>query len=318
MCSVWKGKDIANEMDLDQIKKVALILKKLRVPYVVLTGGDPFLRKDILDIIKIFSDLNFHTRIETNGGTHLNRELMDKAVEAGIQDYTTSIDTLDKEKQDSLCNGKNVWETAVESLKYAIEKFPGILPHVNIVVSHHNLSELPELVKFIDSLGAYVTLAPVVLGEESDAALFKGYDKSFMFTEEDKEIAQPIYDELVKLKRKDKLNIINSTKFLKDSVEFIKTGDIKWECDGGKLYLEIYPDGEFGLCNEMSLGKNILDGDFAKEFNSKEYKNRIKELRAKCPGCTYPVFREPSYHFRYYRVLGEMMKRYLREIGQWD
>ncbi len=317
MCNVWTKPDVKSEMGLDEIRKVAKILKRLRVPYIVLTGGDPFLRKDILDIIRIFRDVNIHTRIETNGGTHLDKELMDNAVDAGIIDYSTSLDTLDKEKQDMLCKGKDVWQSAVDSLKYAIKKFPGVLPHVNIVVSHHNLSELPELCRFIHELGAYATLAPVVLGEEENSPLFKGFDKSFTFTAMDKEIARDVYDELISLK-KGGLNILDSTKFLNHSVGFIRTGDIKWECDGGRWYFEIYPDGEFGLCNEVSMNQNILAGDFVKEFTTRKYKDAVRELRAGCAGCTYPIFREPSYHFRHYPVLFEMMKRYLRELGRWD
>ncbi len=317
MCNVWRRSDEANELNLEQIKRMAQMLWRLKVRYVVLTGGDPFLRKDIIEIIRIFSELGFHTRIESNGGPQATRELLDQAVAAGLVDYTTSLDTLDKEKQDWLYQGKGIWQQAVDTLKYVIPKFPGLLPIVNVVVSHHNLSELPRLVRFIDSLGAYCTLAPVALGKPEDKALFRGFDASFAFTEEDKKLAGPVYEELIQL-RKSGCKVLDSTKLLKDSVEWIKGGQVKWDCDAGQLYLEIFADGGLGICNEVSYGINILDGDFAKYFDTKEYKAELKKLRAQCPGCTYPVFREPSYHLHYYSVLGERIMDFLKEMSRWD
>lgn len=312
MCSVWRQSDSSTELNLDQVRQVARILRKLKVPYIVLTGGDPFLRKDLPEIIKIFHSTGFHTRIETNGGEHATKELLDLAVESGLQDYSTSLDTLDPQKQDKLCQGKDVWQNAVDSLKYAMETFPGRLPHVNIVVSHHNLGELVDLVKFLDDLGAYCTLAPVVLGEKDSSNHFKGFDESFLFTQEDKQLAVQIYEKLIDLK-KDGCKILDSTKFLRDSVRCIQTESMKWQCDAGKLYFEIFPDGETAICNEVKYGKNILEADFVRHFKSKKYREKRKELRGNCPGCAYPVFREPSYHFRYHGVLWEMVKRYLKE-----
>jgi MoaA/NifB/PqqE/SkfB family radical SAM enzyme len=317
MCNVWRGRDTGGELNLEQIRRVARILKQLKLPYVVLTGGDPFLRRDVIEIIRIFSRQGFHTRIESNGGPQVTRKLLDQAVAAGIIDYSTSLDTLDKEKQDRLCRGQGVWQQTVDTLRYAINRFPGLLPHVNIVVSHHNLEELPRLVRFIDGLGAYCTLAPVVLGDERESSLFKGFDPSFAFTERDKQLAPSIYEQLIELKEQG-YKLLDSTKFLRDSVEWIKTGKVKWTCDGGQLYLEIFPDGGVGICNEISYGANILDGDFIRQFGTREYKNKLKRLRAGCPGCTYPVFREPSYHFRYYSVLWERIRGFLKETSKWD
>jgi MoaA/NifB/PqqE/SkfB family radical SAM enzyme len=317
MCSVWQRKDLARELNLEQIRQVAHVLKRLKLPYVVLTGGDPFMRRDIIDIIRIFGRLGFHTRIESNGGPHVTKGLLDQAVAAGIIDYSTSLDTLDKQKQDRICQSQGVWQQTVDNLKYAIKTFPGVLPHVNVVVSHHNLSELPELVRFIDGLGAYCTLAPVVLGDKAETPLFKGFDRSFVFTDEDKQIAPPVYDKLIQMKKQG-YKILDSTKFLTDSVEWIKTGKLNWNCDSGQLYLEIFPDGGVGICNEVSYGANILDKDFVRRFGTKAYKDRVKELRARCPGCTYPVFREPSYHFQYYAVLWERIREFLKEMHKWD
>ena len=67
-CFWWKGKDEFNEISLVQFEKIATSLKHpLKTLHI--TGGEPFLRDDIVDIIKIFVDKN-HTKdvtISTNG-----------------------------------------------------------------------------------------------------------------------------------------------------------------------------------------------------------------------------------------------------------
>lgn len=317
MCSVWRRKELPTQLRLEQIQGVADVLKKLKIPYIILTGGESLLRPDMVEIIKIFSQKGFHCRIETNGGPHITRQLLDQAADAGVIDYSTSLDTLDRDKQDWLCQGRGLWQSAVDNLKYAINKFPGLLPHVNIVVSHHNLSELPELVKFISGLGAYCTLAPVVLGNKDETPLFKGLDRSFFFDEEDKKLAARVYADLLSLKAQG-YKILNSTRFLKDSEKYIYTGNMQWQCDAGRLYLEIFPDGEVGGCNEIGVGKNILDGKFEEHFRTRQYTKRIEELRSQCPGCMYPIFREVSYHFNYSGVLMERIGQFIREMGRWD
>ena len=46
MCNVWKNRD-SKEMNLREIKTAAQKIKKLGASHIVITGGEPLLRKDI-------------------------------------------------------------------------------------------------------------------------------------------------------------------------------------------------------------------------------------------------------------------------------
>ncbi len=123
-------------------------LQTLVVPHIVLTGGEPFLRADIVKIIEIFANKGFSLRAQTNGGSYFTDELMSACAKAGLQEISVSVDTLNEELQDYICNSKGVLKNALKTLKSAIKLLPGI-SIANVVGSNFNLYELPSLVEGI-------------------------------------------------------------------------------------------------------------------------------------------------------------------------
>ncbi len=293
MCNVWKHTDY-REMSLEQIKISAKKIKELGATHIVITGGEPLLRNDICNIVNIFSNLGFSTRLQTNG-ILLTEKKLDNLIKAGLDDITISIDTLDNKKQDKICGIKsmNVSDKAIEKIKMAIKKMPKSMVVANIVVSHKNLNELIELIKFLDKLGAWPTFCPVSLSEDNSNYLFKAKANDFAFTEKDKEKVEKIYAEILKLKKIGH-NISLSSRYLEQSLNFIKNKNKKWKCDAGELYFSIFPQGQFSICDDIKTEYNILDNNFLEIYKSNNFKKYLKSLKYNCEGCIYGVFRETS------------------------
>jgi MoaA/NifB/PqqE/SkfB family radical SAM enzyme len=311
MCSVWKHAE-SEEMNLKEIKVAAEKMKKLGVSYVVITGGEPLLRKDIVEIVNIFSKLGMSTRLQTNG-LLLTEEKLDKLIKAGLNDITISIDTLDNKKQDEICGIKNinVSDKALEKLKLVSKKMPKSMTVANIVFSHKNIDEIIKLIKVLDGLNVWPTFCPVSLAEDSGNQLFKANACSFNFTKKDLEKIDTIFKEIFRLKKQGyKISI--SSKYLKQSLEYIKTGNKKWKCDAGKLYFVIFPKGQFSLCDDVETKYNILDKDFMKNYKSKKMKNFMKKSRDNCEGCIYGIFRETSGLINYPSVIWDRFLTILR------
>jgi organic radical activating enzyme len=305
MCSVWKKANREEEMTLEEISVVADTLERIHVPNIVITGGDPFLREDLPEIVETFSKRGFSVRVQTNGGAHVTDSMFERVVSAGVDDFTVSLDTLDKNKQDYICNGEGVWDGAVRTLRRAAERLPGAANVASCVVSRLNLHELPDIVRFTTSLGVYCTLVPVVLARRpDDPDLFRAYCNEFSFAGVDPAFVDRIYDELLTLKGQGYRMMI-STRFLQDSRQWVKTEDVRWDCHAGELYFEVFTDGSVGICNDVAGAGRIIGGDFLADFPTRSYRNRVRELRAVCPGCTYACYREPSYFMRDWRVLLE-------------
>jgi cyclic pyranopterin phosphate synthase len=72
----------------------------MEVAIVLLTGGEPFARKDLSEIIYAFESRGIHVRMQTNG--FASEEQIAKAVEAGGRDISISLDSLNPERQDNI------------------------------------------------------------------------------------------------------------------------------------------------------------------------------------------------------------------------
>jgi len=310
MCNVWKQKD-SKEMTLDEIKIAAHKLKRLGLTNVVITGGEPTLRTDLPEIISIFSKLGISTRLQTNGML-LDEEKLDKLVESGLDDLTISLDTLDNKKQAEICgiNKKDLSDTFAEKLKLSVKKMPHSMVVANLVVSHKNIDELTNLIKYTSSFGAWPTFCPVSISEDNEG-IFKAKADAFKFNQEDKIKANKIYREVIKLKKQG-YKVSLSNKYLRDSLKYIKTGKKKWKCDAGEYYLVILPEGQLAICDDITTDLNILDSNFFERFNSKDFKKKIKEKRKNCDGCIYGIFRENSYIINHPSVLFDRFLTFLR------
>jgi molybdenum cofactor biosynthesis enzyme MoaA len=60
---VVENRSHEKELTLPEIDILAHNLDKMGVSMIILTGGEPFLRKDLPDVVRIFRKYNIHFRI---------------------------------------------------------------------------------------------------------------------------------------------------------------------------------------------------------------------------------------------------------------
>lgn len=83
-------------MQTDEIITLARLFVAQGVKKIRLTGGEPLVRKDAGDIIRLLGELDVELTITTNGTRVAN--FMDDFKKAGIRSVNISLDTLQKEK----------------------------------------------------------------------------------------------------------------------------------------------------------------------------------------------------------------------------
>jgi len=219
-CGLWRNAD-NHELYLENYVTVANILKQLGIARVVITGGEPFLRQDLVEIISIFSRSGFSTTLLTNG-TLTTTSKLERLKAAGLNDIGISLDTLNPEIQNSICGGKDIWNRAVDTIRDSVRIFRTGIVEVMITITGDNLSEIPELVEYIDSdLKAWSVISPVNIPTGKNSILSTSLAKSippFPAEQVDK-----VYDEIASLKRQGK-RILVSDVFLNHSREYLKTG----------------------------------------------------------------------------------------------
>ena len=304
--------DRGDELPAGDIDVVASRLADLGARHVVLTGGEPFLRPDLPEIIAIFKARGFSVRVQTNGGPQVQEDVFGRCVEAGLRDVSVSIDTLDFDLQDGICQARDVGAHALRTLRMARRLLPDSLSLANVVASSYNFEELPALVRHFHAMGVYTYITPVmVAGGSSGDYGFRADGAGFEVRHTDDAYRARVIEELVALRRSGH-GLTNSTRHLRDYRRYLETGVCAWRCEAGRLGLDVFPDGGVSVCKEKPPFGNILDPDFVGTHARGAFRERNQLTAAECSGCFYGEYREPQYAVRDSGVLAEWVLDYFR------
>lgn len=121
----------------------------------VLTGGEPLLRRDIYEVVRYARDNGFEVTIATNG-TLISREAARRLSSLDITGVAVSLDFVESEFHDGFRGVHGTWGRVMDGVRNAIEE--GLYLQVNIALSKLNLHELPQLLRLADRLGSCVIL----------------------------------------------------------------------------------------------------------------------------------------------------------------
>lgn len=129
---------------MDQIAEVAK-------PIIILTGGEPLLRKDIFEIAAYGNSKGLRMVMSPNG-TLVTPEIAEKMAQAGIQRLSVSLDGADAESHDRFRGVEGAFDGAVQGIQHA--RAAGIDFQINTTITKANLDQIPKILELAESLGA--------------------------------------------------------------------------------------------------------------------------------------------------------------------
>jgi len=151
-CYMEGGQKAENELTTQECLALIDELNTLGTEMLILTGGEPMLRKDIFEIAQYASSLGIWVVMGTNG-VLINDGSVQKMIECGVQGVAISIDSIDPEKHDQFRGGPDAWDYSVRALE--ICRANGLQVLVQTTVMDMNYAEIPELLKFAREKGAW-------------------------------------------------------------------------------------------------------------------------------------------------------------------
>jgi radical SAM protein with 4Fe4S-binding SPASM domain len=120
----------------------------------ILTGGEPLLRRDILDIVRRAAERELWVVVGTNG-VRITENLARLLADAGARGLSLSLDALDPDCHDRFRKVRGAWRNTVEGA--AILGRTGLPFIVQTTAGSHNLGELEAIADFAhDRLAAKV------------------------------------------------------------------------------------------------------------------------------------------------------------------
>ena len=120
----------------------------------ILTGGEPLLRRDILEIVRRAADRELWVVVGTNG-VRISENVAQRLAEAGARGLSLSLDALDPDRHDRFRKVRGAWQNTVEGAE--ILNRTGLPFIVQTTAGSHNLGELEAIADFAhDRLAAKV------------------------------------------------------------------------------------------------------------------------------------------------------------------
>ncbi len=122
-CNIIYTNADVRECTIDEVQRIADNFAAMGVAIVLLTGGEPFARKDLPEIIRAFESRGVHVRMQTNG--FASEDQVARAVEAGGHDISISLDSLQPERQDVINGGfSESWHRALKTMALCSRYLP--------------------------------------------------------------------------------------------------------------------------------------------------------------------------------------------------
>ncbi|MFY9224433.1 MAG: radical SAM protein [Blastocatellia bacterium] len=314
-CNIIYGNADVREATVEEVNKIAENLAHIGVSVVLLTGGEPFVRKDLPEIVKAFHKQNIHVRLQTNGLA--SKENIKLCVEAGANDISISLDSLQPDIQD-IINGEfsNSWEKALRAVSYVNELFPeDAFAAFGCVLAPRNFEQVPDVIRFATEIGWWVSLVPAHTTSSDQPLNFRTYDPALKFTPELYPKLDKVLNQVHEM-RESGYNVYDSDPYLADTRRLVRGERVKWRdrnngvCDSPNLYFAILPNGNMAVCCDWRMKSQIsvAASDFPIRFFDLQTQEEAQNIAASCPGCLFGSFPEITISSRF---LKPMLKRAL-------
>lgn len=272
-CFYWKELNtIKDELSLEEIKKLSDEIGNLAV--LILTGGEPTLRKDLPEIAEIFYKNNKVNNlvIATNGYDTEN-----------IVNQTRAI--LERVKSNVIIS------LSLDGTKEVHNQIRGVDCYENVLKTFYQLKELKKEYKKL-KVSICITLSELNQGVAKQAyEMVKDYLKpdniSLSVARGDtkggvKDIDLNIYKELLDLMKEDKRGYDNITTFVSEeignkTIKIIEEKKQVMPCYAKDLNCVVYPNGDVHFCELLDSNLGNIREDSFKEIWYSEKANKLRE-----------------------------------------
>ena len=295
------NKDIQDELSLEEYRKLARDLDK-EIKQVIITGGEPFLRKDIFGISKAFLDikhlksLNFITnglltkRVLEDTEKLLNSTSRNKRFVINI-----SLDGLEHQ-HDKIRGIPGMFKkcmATIEGLKKLRDKFPNLEVSGLTTVTQDNIDGVKELNEYVENTLNIYHRINIIRGPSTGVF---GVNRKVVEESFNPDYVKP-FDlmELSKEQHKEVIDHFNEKEGWRDYHKLIlyygyhiKQHKKKlFTCSAPNDNIVVYPNGDFTFCEYTKTFDNVRNHkNFSSIWNSEAANQRRKEL-VSC-ACDHP------------------------------
>jgi len=315
MCNIWKIPSHVEDLPMGEWIKLlsSTLLSDLRELDV--TGGEPFLRKDLPDLFAGIRDLKRKNlkalrsvAITTNGiltrrvlayTENILQSLKDGDVELVVVCAVDAVGPV----HDQIRRVEGAWDKVHATLQGLIEirsKFPNLVLGLKTTILPANVDALDNIVHYAAQNDLFTIISPCIITQGRYLNPEKAADLAFD--------GQQI-EKMVRFYQKG----LSSWRFHNEQMtRFLRSGTLKKPCTCGFNYLFVRYDGTLLLCPLMDTPMGNVTESNLEELLSSEKARRVRRRIGRfpeCSRCTEPGLERFSLPFEgwtYLKVLRKM------------
>ncbi len=270
-------KDMPAEDFLNVAKQVATQYNPNHV-MIVVTGGEPLMRKDLPETGKKLQEMGFPWGMVSNG-YNLSPELFRKLRDGGLRSATISLDGLE-ESHDWMRGKKGSFERAIKAISLLANE-PGMIYDVVTCVNQRNFGELEQIKELLISIGVknwrLFMIDPIGRAAENP--------ELFLNTEQ----FNKMLNFIVENRKGGKIKAsYGCDGYLNEYETQVRDGFLF--CRAGIHVASVLSNGDIGACPNINRGfvqGNIYKDNFLDVWNNKfaEYRDRKHFKTGICKDC---------------------------------
>lgn len=278
------------ELTLEEIRKISKNLPDLEL--LQLSGGEPFIREDIVEILEIFFKNGIKkATIPTNGFfTDITikkvKEMLNKTFNIQIM---ISIDG-NRELHNSI-RGRDCFDKALKTFD-ELKKL-GINVGFNVALSKLNYEHYIELLKFLKQRTNNID--PILVRAKSDVMLSLEEFRKII-----PDINKLIYSNLKPFYKK-RMQMLNEI-----YCNVLDGKPLPYRCLAGEIIAVLEPDGQVRACEILNKLGNVRDYD----YNLLEILKKRK-IPNRCRDCVHPCFIGPSMSYSSKWLIKNIISQYV-------
>jgi len=297
-CSAESGEKYHNELSLEEMYSLIGELQQAKVFHVTITGGEPFLRKDIFQIFERLLQSNISISLITNA-TLVNDRIAQRLHSLGIKDIKVSLDATSPEANDA-GRGKAAFVRAYRGIKILLQN--GIRPAILVTISNLNYKLIQNIADDLKEIDVQWVAFNMISAVGRGVCSFPVLNLSKDQIEEFVSLLRSVKSEHKGFVKEDILHWLDlpeQTRRLMqkytDGVEQLQQTMLP--CGAAKTACSITADGWVIPCNKFTGYRcgNIRDSSFLEIWKNERMEN-IRSLAKKptstahgCSSCGYSV-----------------------------
>ncbi|MBZ9577962.1 radical SAM protein [Patescibacteria group bacterium] len=293
ICTTYKfPSQKKQELTVDEIKNIILQADRMRIKTIVFSGGEPFLRNDIFEIIKFVNENTQMKVTVTTNGTLIDRDVASKIIDAKVNNLQISLDGASDKTHDYI-RGQGSFKKTLEGIKILNQlKDTELTIGLSFTVNIFNYTEMLLLLDLGRELSInHILFIPFI---EDNTYTHKNHStNNFLFDSNKINSFKSSINKISHYREKYKRPVISNFDNLALYEKYFagKLSNPYWRCFAGFHWIQINPHGDMSMCG-WEYG-NIRSGKLKKIWYSKEArKARMKIKRCK-QLCLQPCMSKP-------------------------